>query len=71
MDHELRIQDVLKFLIKNGPGRTEVELADAIFGESGYQQRVNVECGQLLTIGRVERRGAGGPGDPYRYYARD
>ena len=68
---ELRVQDVLDFLIKNGPGRTEVELSQAIFGENGYQQRVNVGCGILMTLGRVERRGSGGPNDPYRYYSKD
>ena len=55
-------------LIENGPGRTEVELADAIFGRHGYQQRVNGDCSLLVSRRQVERRGADGPADPYRYY---
>ena len=62
--------DVLHYLIEKGPGRTEHELADAIHGENGYQQRVNQDCGILINRGFVERRGAGGPNDPYRYYPR-
>ena len=63
------ISDVLLFLIENGPGRTEAELAEAIFGKQGYQQRVNSDCNLLLNRGIVERQGAGGQLDPYRYFA--
>ena len=62
------ISDVLLFPIENGPGRTETELAQAIFGRDGYRQRVNSDCNLLLNRGLVERRGAGGPSDAYRYY---
>lgn len=62
------ISDVLVFLIKHGPGRTEAELAEAIFFKTGYQQRINGDCNLLLNRGQVERRGDGGPSDPYRYY---
>lgn len=64
----LAIADVLLFLIENGPGRTETELAEAIFGPQGYQQRVNEDCKQLVRRKQVERRGAGGLTDPYRYH---
>ena len=64
----LVIADVLLFLIENGPGRTETELAEAIFGGQGYQQRVNGDCSLLVSKGKVERCGAGGPADPYRYH---
>lgn len=64
----MTIGDVLEFLVKNGPGRTEAELADAIFGKAGYQQRVNQDCQLLANSGRIERRGLGGPTDPFRYY---
>lgn len=60
-------QDVVAFLIEKGPGRTETELAKAIFGDKGYQQQVNQDCRMLADRGAVERRG-GGPGDPSRYY---
>jgi hypothetical protein len=33
--------DVLRYLIRKGPGRTELELARAIYGGKAYQQRVN------------------------------
>lgn len=61
---------VLKHLILKGPGRTQVELATAIHGRNGYQQRVNQDCALLIHGGEVERRGSGRPGDPYRYYPR-
>jgi hypothetical protein len=63
------LQEVLLFLIKNGPGRTEAELAVAIYGLNGYQQQVNQDCRLLVARGEVERRGIGVSGDPYRYYA--
>ena len=67
----LTIADVLRFLIEKGPGRTEAQLAEAIFGARGYQQRVNQDCSAMDFLGTVERRGAGGPGDPYRYFPKE
>ena len=60
--------DVSEYLISKGPGRTELELARAIHGEKAYQQAVNHHCVMLVIEGKAERRGAGGPGDPYRYW---
>lgn len=60
--------EVLEYLIAKGPGRTEIELATAIHGSKAYQQRVNQDCALLLNRGSVQRRGAGGPGAPHRYY---
>ena len=68
MTSDLRIIDVLRFLIEKGPGRTESQLAEAIFGASAYQQRVNQDCSLLESLGHVERRGQGGPSEPFRYY---
>ena len=62
------IIEVLQFLIENGHGRTEAQLAEAIFGQEGYQQRVNGDCRLLVDRGKVERRGDGGPADPFRYF---
>ena len=62
------ISDMLLFLIENGPGRTETELALAIFGRDGYQQRINSDCNLLLHRGLVECSGVGAPSDAYRYY---
>ena len=64
----ISIANVLLFLIEHGPGRTESELAGAIFGQEGYQQRVNGDCNLLVNRKQVERRGVGGPADPYRYH---
>lgn len=55
-------------LIRKREGLTERELAKAIFGPDGYQQQVNQVCRSLCSQGLVERRGAGGTRDPYRYY---
>jgi hypothetical protein len=60
--------EVLLFLVEHGPGRTEVELAKAIFGPDGYQQQVNQDCRSLLVAGKVLRRGSGGHGDPFTHY---
>jgi len=70
MDQKPIIMDVLAFLIENGPGRTASELAEAIFADKAYQQRVNSDCNLLVDRKRAERRGHGVPGDPYRYYPR-
>ena len=54
--------------IGKSPGLTEREIAERIFGSDGYQQQVNPDCRRLFEKGLVERRGLGGPSDPYRYY---
>ena len=64
----LTTADVLAFLIQKGPGRTEAELAGAIFGEAGYPQRVHMDCTRLVADKTARRRGAGGRADPFRYY---
>jgi hypothetical protein len=60
--------DVLAYLVRIGPGRTAVELSEAIHGDAGHQQRVNQDLLSLATQGAIERRGDGGPNDPFRYY---
>lgn len=66
------ISDVVKFLIESGPGRTQKQLSEAIFGErDGYQQRVNWECRSLAESGQVVKKGAGVPGDPFTYFPAD
>lgn len=60
--------DVLQYLIEKGPGRTEAELARAIFGERATQQMVNGDLALLIGRGNVARRGNGGPTDPYRLF---
>jgi hypothetical protein len=60
--------DVILFLVESCPGRTEAQIAEAIFGSKAYQQRVNPDCRRLVDMGQIERRGFGGPGDPFKYY---
>lgn len=60
--------DRLFRLIQRHPGKTEMELAKAIFGPRAYQQRVNSDCHFLISRGLVERRGMGGRWDPFRYF---
>lgn len=62
--------DVLQFLIEKGPGRTEIELARAIHGDTAYQQQVNQDLRMLVDEGKIKRRGMGGTNDPYRYWRR-
>lgn len=57
-------------LIVARPDLTEAEIAERPFGGSGYQQRVNPVCRELVRELWVERRGSGGPGDPFRYRRR-
>lgn len=68
---DFRLADVLEFLIRKGPGRTEHQLAEAIFGPNGYQQRVNQDCVLLHSRGRAKRQGGQGPLDPYTYWPGD
>ena len=65
---EIRIIDVLEFLIRSAPGRTQRQLAQAIFGDNGYQQRVNQDCSLLVNVGRAECRGTGNSGEPFTYW---
>jgi hypothetical protein len=59
---------VIEFLIHKRPGLTEIGLAEAIYGDKAYQQQVNQDCRRLTDAGRVQRQGAGGPGEPFKYY---
>lgn len=55
-------------LVSRRPGMTELEIAKAIHGPVAVQQQVNQNCRLLVGRGLIERRGAGGRGDPYVYY---
>ena len=58
--------NVLEYLIKIGPGRTQLELAQAVHGSAGLAQNVNQDLALIGNI--IERQGKGGRGDPFRYY---
>ena len=60
--------DVIEYLISKYPGRTEIEISQAIFGDNAYQQSVNQDCRMLARNGKIERRGQGGQSDPFKYY---
>jgi hypothetical protein len=62
--------EVLEYIIGKGPGRTQVQLAEAIHGPEGYQQQVNQDCSMLVNTQRVICQGTGGLNDPHRYYPR-
>ena len=61
-------KEVIQFLISKCPGRTEIEIAEAIFGYGAYQQSVNQDCRMLAESKKVERRGTGGSSDMFKYY---
>ena len=54
-------------LVRRRSGMTELEIATAIYGPAAVQQQVNQHCRALLRNGRLQRRGSGGPSDPYVY----
>jgi hypothetical protein len=56
-------------LIRKQPGSTATQIAEGLYGFEGYHQRVSNTLRLLCAVGRIERRGGGGPGEPYRYYA--
>lgn len=60
--------DELERLIHLTPGLRATQLAEALFGVDGYHERVGAACRTLVQLGRAERRGSGGPGDPYTYH---
>ncbi len=55
-------------LIRLAPGLTATELSQRLYGIDGYHSRVSAQCRVLVYVGRVERHGSGGPGDPYKYF---
>ncbi len=67
------LADDIHSVICRNPGLTATQIAMRLYGDDGYHARVAADCRFLAHSGRVERRGAGGPGDPYTYYpsARD
>ena len=48
--------DVLLYLVENGPGRSALELAQAIYGERGSELRVQQDLMRLVGAGEIESR---------------
>lgn len=66
----MTVADDILDLVHRKPGLTEAELAQALFGGSAYQQRVNSTCRRLVKAKAVQRSGLGGRSDPFRYHSR-
>jgi hypothetical protein len=60
--------DDIERTIRSNPGLTATELSRILFRRDGYAERINGACNALARVGRVERRGKGGFGHPFRYY---
>lgn len=58
--------DILE-LVARRSHLTEAEIANDLFGESAYQQRVNSTCRRLIKQGKLQRYGRGGATDPFTY----
>lgn len=63
--------DRLERLIRDRPGLTATQLAEQLYGIDGYHERVGGACRTLVQLGKVGRRGGGGPGNPYTYFPAD
>jgi hypothetical protein len=64
----MTVADDIYSLVVRRHGLTELEIARELFGGDGYQQQVNLPCRQLIDEGRIQRRGQGGPREPFTYY---
>ena len=65
---ELSQIDVLLYLVENRPGRSALELSQAIYGDEASQLGVQQDLGRLVSSGEIERRGVGTLTDPHSYY---
>ena len=65
---ELAQIDVLLYLVENGPDRSALELAQAIYSEGGSDLRVQQDLMRLVSSGEIERSGIGSLTDPHSYY---
>jgi hypothetical protein len=65
---ELSQIDVLLFLVENQPGRSALELSQAIYGDEASELRIQQDLGKLVSCGEIERRGIGSLSDPHSYY---
>jgi hypothetical protein len=65
---ELSQIDVLLYLVENRPGRSALELSQAIYGDEASELGVQQDLGRLVSSGEIERRGVGTLTDPHSYY---
>ena len=52
-------RDGLLFLIQMGPGRTQQQLVDAIYGPGAPKNHISYECLSLVNSGRFSGEAAG------------
>jgi hypothetical protein len=64
----MAIADDIMNEVRKRSGLTAMEIAVNIFGRRQYYKPVYQECRRLVEAGRLERRGKGGPVDPFTYY---
>ena len=60
--------DTIESTIRNNPGLTARQIEMLLYGDKGHGELVHGYCRVLLRLGRIERRGAGHPGDPFKHY---
>lgn len=61
-------EKIIALLEERRTALSSKEIATELFGlEKGYPQRVDEALRDLVSEGRVERFGAGGPRDPHKY----
>ena len=61
-------EKIIALLEQRRTALSSKEIAAELFGlEKGYPQRVDEALRNLVSEGRVERFGVGGPRDPHRY----
>jgi hypothetical protein len=65
---ELAQIDVLLYLVENGPGRSALELSQAIYGERATELRVQQDLTRLVSSDEIERRGIESLIEPDTYH---
>lgn len=65
---ELTQIEALLYLVENRPGRSALELSQAIHGDEAGALRVRQDLEKLVSSGEIERRGIGSLSDPHSYY---
>jgi hypothetical protein len=65
---ELAQIDVLLYLVETEPGRSAVELAQAIYGERTTELRIQQDLLRLVSCDEIERRGIGSLTAPHTYH---
>jgi hypothetical protein len=70
-DGAAMLLDDVERIIRETPGLTGTQIARTLYGPGGYAEQINHSCLALARVGRIERRGRGGPGDPFTYHPLD